>query len=112
MSAILAKVKRKKVVESIHRGYIAVVNSQNKVIYKKGDINRITYIRSSAKPIQALNVILSGAYKHFGFSTQELALMCSSHFAEKKHIEILEKFKTRILKNNAGIQVGKIEAVF
>ncbi len=104
MSEILAKVYRGNIVESVHRGYISVVDSSGKVIFKKGDINKVTYIRSSAKPIQALNVILSGAYDYYKLNQKELALICSSHFAEKKHIDTLKGIFKKI-----GISTDKLK---
>lgn len=54
-----------------------------------GDPDKSTFLRSSAKPIQALSVILSGAAEAFSFTPRELALISSSHNAEAIHTDTL-----------------------
>ena len=53
------------------------------------------YLRSSAKPFQALPLVLSGAADAFGLTDEELAVACASHNAEELHLaavrSILEK---------------------
>jgi len=60
MSIALVEVKRSGVVESRHYGSVAVVNGKGELIASAGDPNFVTFIRSAAKPMQALNVIFSG----------------------------------------------------
>lgn len=94
-SNILVEVTRGSIVESRHRGSIAIVDGENNIIASVGDINFLTYLRSSAKPHQAISVITSGAAKRFGFTAQEIALMAGSHSGETYHADcaarILEK---------------------
>lgn len=85
MSEIVVKVTRGSLVESIHRADIAVVNSKGKLLYSLGNPYKITYMRSAAKPIQTLNVILSGAAEKFSFTDEEIAIMCASHYGEDFH---------------------------
>lgn len=96
MSCELVHVTRGELVESIHRGDIAVVNSKGKVIAYSGDPFKITYIRSSAKPIQAINVFLSGAYEKFNFNDAEISIMCASHYGEEFHIKTVEGILSKI----------------
>lgn len=95
MSVVLVDVTRGKIVESRHRGHIAVADSEGRLIAYAGDPNTVTYMRSAAKPLQALNVIFSGAADKFRFAPQELSIMCASHYGEDIHREtiygILEK---------------------
>jgi len=46
-------------------------------------------MRSAAKPIQALNIFLSGAYDRFRFTPKETAIMCASHYGEPMHQEVI-----------------------
>lgn len=85
MSELLVEVTRGGRVESAHNGEVAVCDGAGNVIAHAGDPDRETYLRSSSKPIQALNVILSGAADRFGFGNYELSIMCASHFAEPFH---------------------------
>ena len=48
---------------------------------------RVTYLRSSAKPLQAVPLVASGAADHFGFTEQEIAVACASHNGEPIHTE-------------------------
>lgn len=61
------------------------VNKQGRVLAYIGDPYKITYIRSAGKPLQTLNVILSGTAKRFDFSDAELSIMCASHYGEQFH---------------------------
>lgn len=95
MSEILLEITRGPLVENIHRGDIAVVKNDGKLLFEVGDPFKTTYIRSALKPIQALNVILSGAVGHFGFDHEAVALMCASHYGQphqiKKVLDMLEQ---------------------
>lgn len=95
MAEVLVEVRRGQLVESYHRGYIAVVNSDGEIVSSVGDPNFLSYWRSSAKPIQALPVVESGAMEKWGITKKELALFCASHSGEDFHVdtvlEILRK---------------------
>lgn len=83
----LAVVTRNQYVESIHQGYICVVNSEGKVIYKKGNTDTAFFFRSSAKPIQIIPFIQSGGAKAMGYTPKEIAIGCASHSGEPQHQE-------------------------
>lgn len=86
MSEVLVEVTRGDVVECTHRGDIAVVDKNGRLLYYAGDPYKFTYSRSSAKPIQTMEVIISGAADRFGFTDAELSLMSASHYAEDYHL--------------------------
>jgi len=52
-----------------------------------GDPEIATFLRSSAKPFQALAVLESGAADHFGLTPEQVALMCASHSGTDAHAE-------------------------
>ncbi|PKM90228.1 MAG: L-asparaginase [Firmicutes bacterium HGW-Firmicutes-12] len=87
-SVKLVEVTRGETVESLHRGVIVVIDSHGKKIASAGDSTYYTFIRSAAKPIQALPVLEKGAAEHFGFSVEEIALIMSSHSGEQGHVHI------------------------
>jgi L-asparaginase II len=93
--APLAAVRRGALVESVHRGRIAFCDPRGDVIDAAGDPDAYVYARSSAKPFQALPLVLSGAADAFGLTDQELAVACASHNAEEVHLaavrSVLEK---------------------
>jgi L-asparaginase II len=93
--AALAAVTRGALVESVHRGRLAVCDPDGNVLEAVGDTGAYIYARSSAKPFQALPLVLSGAADAFGLTDRELAVACASHNAEEPHLaavtSILEK---------------------
>lgn len=96
MSEQLVEVLRGSLVESRHSGDIALVDSTGKLLWSVGDPGRVTYARSSAKPLQALPLVESGAADYFGMSDEEIALACASHNGEPAHVERVAQFLTRI----------------
>ncbi len=95
MSEIIVEVTRGPIVECIHRGDIAVVGTDKRLKFFQGNPGKVTYLRSSAKPFQALNIVESGAYEELNLTPRELAVACGSHSASADHVEavrsILEK---------------------
>jgi len=87
MSELLVEVYRGDIVESRHRGSAVVVDTAGRTVWSVGDPDTCTFMRSSAKPVQALAVVESGAYDSFGIEPRELAVMCASHGAEPFHVE-------------------------
>ncbi|MFZ5825178.1 MAG: asparaginase [Bacillota bacterium] len=85
MSAVVVELTRGSLVESFFRGDAAVVDSTGRLLFGVGDAGKVTFWRSSAKPIQALPVITTGAADAFGYTPEHLALFCASHNAEPVH---------------------------
>ena len=86
-------------VEMVHRGVFCCVktsqNGENKVLLSGGDQDQLFYGRSSMKFVQILPLIESGAAEHFGFSDEELAVMCSSHNAEQRHLDTVRSILSK-----------------
>ncbi|RKF14268.1 asparaginase [Alginatibacterium sediminis] len=102
----LIEVYRNELVESRHRGAFCVVDQHSNVVLKAGDIEQKVYPRSGVKIIQALPLVTSGAADYFGFTDQELALICSSHGAESEHIEILASIFDKIDVDPKALECG------
>ena len=56
-STELVQVTRGNMVESIHKGHIAVVDYKGKLLKYVGDPYRVVYARSSMKPLQAIPLV-------------------------------------------------------
>lgn len=84
---VLVEVLRGAVVESAHRGAVAVCDADGKMVWEIGDTARPVFPRSAVKAIQALPLVESGAADAFGFGNRELALACASHSGEVQHVE-------------------------
>jgi L-asparaginase II len=111
MAEVLIEVTRGSVIECLHRGDIAVTNNSGDLLAAIGDPEKISYLRSAAKPLQALNVITSGAYDHFHFSAREVAIMCSSHYAEPFHRETVESILKKTGLNRDYILGGTVTSL-
>jgi len=99
----LVEVTRGEMVESVHRGVVVAVESSGNTIYSMGDPQYYTFIRSAAKPIQAIPVIERGAAQKFGFNEQELAVITASHSGEFEHQEAVKGILKKI-----GLDTGNL----
>lgn len=84
------------IVESIHFGAFAVVDAHGNLLASAGDPNLVTFLRSSAKPFQALPFIERGGHEQFGFTPKEIALMCASHSGTDEHVETIQAMQSKI----------------
>jgi L-asparaginase II len=105
-SPILVEILRGALVESFHRGALAVVDAAGTVARSLGDIDRLVYPRSALKPIQALPLIETGAADGFGLGPEELALACASHRGEPMHVERVAAWLSRIGLGEADLECG------
>jgi L-asparaginase II len=92
---IVVEVVRGGLVESRHRGAIAVVDSGGTKIFAAGDVATPIFPRSAVKPFQALPLVESGAAEKFVLSDDELALCCASHSGEPAHVRGVERILTK-----------------
>jgi len=95
-AALLVEVTRDPIVESRHRGHIAAVHNRGRLLASLGSPEEITYLRSSAKPLQALPLVASGAADRFGFTEEEVALACASHNGEPIHTRLAQSMLNKI----------------
>lgn len=86
---ILAVKKRGPLDESIFRGHIVVADGHGNIGQSFGNSHYITYLRSSAKPFQAMALLLTGTYEYFGLELEHLAIACGSHNGQAGHTEIV-----------------------
>lgn len=100
---ILVEITRGELVESVHRGSIAIARADGEIVFSLGDIDALVYPRSSLKPIQALPLLESGAAEVFGLGDEEIALACASHTGEPMHTTRVAAWLARI-----GCQVSDL----
>jgi L-asparaginase II len=93
---ILVEITRGDLVESVHRGSVAIADARGRILLSLGDIETPVYPRSSLKPIQALPLVESGAADAFGLGSAELALACASHSGEPMHTDRVAAWLSRI----------------
>jgi L-asparaginase II len=93
---ILVEITRGTVVESVHRGAIAIARADGTSVFSLGDVDVPVYPRSSLKPVQALPLLESGAADAFALSDEEIALACASHSGEPMHTSRVAAWLKRI----------------
>jgi len=103
---ILVEVTRGALVESVHRGAIAVADASGALKLALGDVTAPTYSRSSLKPMQAIPLVESGAIDAFGLSDEEIALACASHSGEPMHTERVAAWLTRLGLSESDLACG------
>ncbi len=59
------------------------------------DPHLVTYLRSSAKPFQALPFVEAGGVEHFGLTHEELAILCASHDGTDRHVEVFRRIQKK-----------------
>ena len=82
----LVALRRGGLTESVHRGRAVTCDPRGTVLENFGDPEAPTYLRSSAKPFQALPLVLSGAADALGLTGEEVAVACGSHSGEESHV--------------------------
>lgn len=95
MKDFIFQVVRGGCVESFHKGAYVVVQG-NKVTRAGGEIHSPVFLRSSAKPFQALPVVRFGAADKFKFTPAELAIMTSSHRGAPIHVRAVKSILSKI----------------
>ncbi len=103
---VLVEVLRGDIVESEHRGSIAVVDAVGKALFEIGDIDRPVFPRSAVKAIQALPLIESGTADAYGFGEKELALSCASHAGEPSHTDLAASMLARAGLDKSALECG------
>ena len=92
------------IVESFHRGALAIVDAQGGLVQSLGDIDRPIFARSACKVLQALPLVDGGAADSLGLTNEELALACASHGGEARHVATAAS-----MLNKAGLDESALE---
>src|SRR5215207_1899314 len=102
----LFEVTRGDIVESVHYGSIAVVDANGRLIFSYGDPKAVAFLRSSAKPFQALPLVERGGVEYFGFTPRELSISCASHEGSDLHVQTVEGLQKKIGVEERALQCG------
>jgi L-asparaginase II len=87
---------RGNIVESIHFGAVAVVDSLGHLLAWYGNPQAVTFMRSSAKPLQALSFIQNGGDQAFHLTSKEIAILCASHEGTDEHMEVIKGIQVKV----------------
>ena len=84
----------------MHLGSVAVTDAEGSMLASVGDPERVTFARSSMKPLQAtVSVTLAGD----DLDAREVAVACASHNGEPVHVATVRGILER-----AGLDVGSL----
>ncbi len=111
----LVEITRGDTVESIHRCAIAIARADGSLAFSLGNVDAVSFPRSSLKMIQALPLLESGAADAFGLGSDLIALACASHSGEPMHTERVCAWLERIGCTEQDLACGahpsRVEAV-
>lgn len=104
--APLAEIWRGPLLESLHLGHAVVCNGAGQIVEGWGDPEAVIYPRSSAKMIQALPLITSGAAAKFGLTSAQLALACASHNGADIHVSKVQQWLAQLDLAESDLRCG------
>jgi L-asparaginase II len=90
--APLARVVRSGVEESIHLGHVAVCDVDGRLVASAGDPDRVVFVRSCTKPVQAAVSLASIGER---LRDPLVAVMCASHNGEPVHVRAVRSLLRR-----------------
>ncbi len=105
----VVEVTRGSMVESVHFGAAVVVDTAGQVLAAVGDPQTRAFLRSTAKPFQALPFVEMGGVERFNLSDRELALMCASHHGTDEHVRVVTAMQEKIGIDESDLLCGSHE---
>ncbi|MDQ0315862.1 asparaginase [Amorphus orientalis] len=103
---VLIEVTRGDLVESQHRGTVAIVGGGGALHLGLGATDLPVFPRSAVKIFQALPLVESGAADAFGLSDAELALACASHDGEEGHVACAHSILSKVGLDESALACG------
>lgn len=98
--------------ENLHFGAVAVADATGRLLAHAGDAQRMVFTRSTIKVLQALPFLQSGGARHFGFTQQQLAMLCASHSGEAMHVEQVQAMLDQASVPRRALQCGCHAPIF
>ena len=103
---IMCEIWRGSYLESVHTGMAVICDKDGEISHQWGDPNSLILPRSSAKMMQALPLIISGAEKKFSIGEDLLALACASHNAAEIHLSRVLGWLTHLGFSETDLRCG------
>ena len=92
--------------ESVHLSAAVLMGTEGEAVFSAGMVDVPFYVRSAAKPYQAIALLVSGAREQYQLTDEDLAIACASHSAEPRHLEQVRAFMDRGGVEEAQLQCG------
>ena len=105
----VVEITRGPIVESVQFGAGVVVDSAGRMLAAFGDPQTRSFLRSSAKPFQALPFVEMGGVEKFGLTDRELSLMCASHRGTDMHVAVVTGMQEKIGISESDMMCGAHE---
>ncbi len=102
MGPIEVEVRRGGTVESRHRVHAAMVDRSGRVVRAAGDAELVCFLRSAAKPIQALPL----ARARPDLDDRDLAIASASHLAQPPHLEAVRALLAKAPAAEGDLECG------
>jgi L-asparaginase II len=102
----LVEVTRGRIVESVHYGSLCAVRPDGRTLFSLGDTETKFFLRSSAKPFQALAFLERGGAQYYHLEPREIALICASHSGTEAHIQTLETLQQKVGIDESNLLCG------
>ena len=99
-------VTRGPLVESVHAVAACAADADGNVALALGDVDARVYLRSTAKPFIAAEIVRSGTAAYFGFDDRELAVIAASHGGEPFHVAAVRGILEKIGLGPEALQCG------
>jgi L-asparaginase II len=94
------------VVEIESRVNAAIVDASGRLVESFGPVDRRLPLRSTAKPLQAVALVESGAADALDLTPIELTLACASHSGEDGHVTAVASLLERLGLSENALQCG------
>ncbi|HET7525390.1 MAG TPA: asparaginase [Burkholderiaceae bacterium] len=106
MNPVLVEATRGGIVESAHRGALAIVDAEGTAVHALGDTARPVFARSAVKVLQALPLVTSGAADALALGHEELALACASHNGQAQHVATAARMLVKAGLDESALECG------
>jgi L-asparaginase II len=100
------EVTRGQTIESIHFGAAAVVDPSGKLVASYGDPQAVTFLRSTAKPFQALPFFERNGHQRYQLEPEEMALLCASHSGTDEHVRVVRQIQRKTGVEESDLMCG------
>jgi L-asparaginase len=104
MDALTVAVVRGGEVESRHRVHAARVDASGWLTEERGDAGLVTFMRSAAKPIQALLLVRS----YYDLEEEDIAIASASHHARAEQLAAVRELLTRARATEEDLECGPV----
>ncbi len=100
----MAEVTRGGILECVHDGHAVIARADGSIVESWGDPGLVFLPRSASKMLQALPLLETGAGA--GLTSERLALACSSHSAERIHVDRVSDWLSDIALDEHALTCG------